>query len=429
MKKLLLLITVVCCLFACGSKPSVEQSFVKQQNGQLMIGDKPYYYIGTNMWYAAILGSTGKGGNRERLLKELDFLQNIGINNLRILVGADGTDGTPFRVMPNLQEEPGMYNDTIFDGLDFLLAEMGKRSMYAVLYLNNSWEWSGGYSKYLYWTGHGKEPIPSIDGWDPFINYIGQYAECDSCKELFFNHIRYVLGRTNKYTGKKYTEEPAIMAWQVANEPRAFSNEAKPAFVKWLREATALIKSLDNNHLVTLGSEGEAGCEDDLALFEEIHSDPNVDYLTIHIWPKNWGWLDTENIPATLDSSIEKTNSYINRHLAVGTKLNKPVVMEEFGLPRDHHKYTLDDPTSLRDIYYKNAFDQVLEASRNKGIFAGCNFWAWGGFGQPVHEYWQAWDDYVGDSGHDEQGLNSVFATDSTIDLIKSYTDKLNNGK
>lgn len=47
-------------------------------------------FVGTNFWYGAILGSEGEGGNRERLHKELDFLKSIGINNLRVLVGADG---------------------------------------------------------------------------------------------------------------------------------------------------------------------------------------------------------------------------------------------------------------------------------------------------------------------------------------------------
>ena len=37
-----------------------------------------------------------------------------------------------------------------------LLAEMGKRQMHAVLYFNNSWEWSGGYGQYLEWAGEGK---------------------------------------------------------------------------------------------------------------------------------------------------------------------------------------------------------------------------------------------------------------------------------
>ena len=48
------------------------------------------YYVGTNFWYGAILASQGQGGDRQRLSRELDQLQSIGVNNLRVLVGSDG---------------------------------------------------------------------------------------------------------------------------------------------------------------------------------------------------------------------------------------------------------------------------------------------------------------------------------------------------
>ena len=69
-------------------------------------------------------------------------MKSMGIDNLRILVGADGERGVKTKVEPTLQIAPGVYNDTILAGLDYLLKEMGKRKMVAVLYLNNSWEWS-----------------------------------------------------------------------------------------------------------------------------------------------------------------------------------------------------------------------------------------------------------------------------------------------
>jgi len=425
MKKIIYLLSFLFCLSACSGKKEQSSSFIRVENGHFTISGQPYYYVGTNYWYGAILGSTGRGGNRERLLRELDFMKQNGVDNLRVLVGADGEEGIPFRVMPTLQKEPGVYNDTIFDGLDYLLAEMGKRNMYAVLYINNSWEWSGGYSKYLNWTGHGKEPIPGIDGWGPFGGYVAQYAECEACHELFLNHVRHIMGRTNRYTNKKYTEDPAIMSWQVGNEPRAFSNEAKPAFMNWLKETTRLIRELDPNHLISIGSEGKMGCENDMTLFEEIHSDWNVDYLTMHIWAKNWRWLNVDSIPQTVDNAIEITNNYIHEHLAISRKLNKPIVLEEFGLPRDNHKYTREDPTEARDKYYTNAFEQIEQASKVLDVFAGCNFWAWGGFGKPHHEFWQPWDDYVGDPGQEEQGLNSVFDTDTTIEVIRKYNEKI----
>ncbi len=119
------------------------QPFVTVHHGQFMLGKKVYYYIGTNFWYGTILGSKGQGGNRDRLKKELNLLSSQGINNLRILVGADGS-ARPSKVSPSLQTAPGVYNDSILDGMDFLLSEMGKRHMKAVLYLGNAWEWSGG---------------------------------------------------------------------------------------------------------------------------------------------------------------------------------------------------------------------------------------------------------------------------------------------
>lgn len=153
---LMSLVVIVSCTTT--SKNQKENNFVRVENGQFIRNGKPYYYIGTNFWYGAILGSEGEGGNRVRLCRELDSLKSIGIDNLRILVGSDGERGVAAKVEPTLQVAPGVYNDTTFAGLDYLLAEMAKRDMLAVLYLNNSWEWSGGYGQYLQWAGYGKAP-------------------------------------------------------------------------------------------------------------------------------------------------------------------------------------------------------------------------------------------------------------------------------
>ena len=77
----------------CWGIPAEAQSFIRVSNGHLMRDGSPYYYVGTNLWYAPILASEGQGGDRERLGRELDRLQAMGIDNLRILVGADtGSD-------------------------------------------------------------------------------------------------------------------------------------------------------------------------------------------------------------------------------------------------------------------------------------------------------------------------------------------------
>ena len=396
--------TVVLALVAC-THNEAPSPFVKVVDGHFERAGKPYYYVGTNFWYGAILGSEGQGGDRQRLCQELDFMKEMGIDNLRILVGSDGERGVTTKVEPTLQVSPGVYNDTILAGLDFLLQEMGKRDMVAVLYLNNSWEWSGGYSFYLEHAGAGKAPRPNEDGYD---------------------YVRFILGRTNRYTGVKYIDDPAIMSWQIGNEPRAFSKEALPAFEKWLAEASALIRSLDPNHLISIGSEGSWGCENDYAAYERICADKNVDYCNIHLWPYNWSWARPDHLIDDLQASCDSTRNYIDRHLTICDRFNKPLVMEEFGYPRDGFKFTKDIPTQGRDGFYKFVFSLVGDNATSGGHFAGCNFWGWGGFAQPAHEQWQVGDDYTGDPAQEAQGLNSVFSTDTTtLQIIRAEVTRM----
>ena len=430
MKKQFLLLTVLLFLLgACAPKPA-EHSFIKvNADGQFVRDGKPYYFVGANFWYGAILGSEGEGGNRERLHKELDFLKSIGINNLRVLVGADGENGIKTRVEPSLQVAPGVYNDTILAGLDYFMNELRERDMTAVLYLNNSWEWSGGYSVYLQWSGHGDAVVPAVDGWPAYMEYVKQFPQSDSAKALFANHVNYIVSRTNRYNQIKYVDDPTIMSWQIGNEPRAFSDENKEPFARWMADVAAQIKSLDPNHMVSSGSEGSWGCEMDMNLFEKIHADPNINYLNIHIWPYNWGWVKADSLTELLPRAKENTKKYIDDHMVIARKYSKPIVLEEFGFPRDGFSFSKEAPTTARDEYYRYVFDLIRQDRESGGLFAGCNFWAWGGFaGQnPGHVFWEKGDDYTGDPAQEQQGLNSVFATDSTIEIIKAENRKLQN--
>ena len=430
MKKQFLLLTVLLFLLgACAPKPA-EHSFIKvNADGQFVRDGKPYYFVGTNFWYGAILGSEGEGGNRERLHKELDFLKSIGINNLRVLVGADGENGIKTRVEPSLQVAPGVYNDTILAGLDYFMNELRERDMTAVLYLNNSWEWSGGYSVYLQWSGHGDAVVPAVDGWPAYMEYVKQFPQSDSAKALFANHVNYIVSRTNRYNQIKYVDDPTIMSWQIGNEPRAFSDENKEPFARWMADVAAQIKSLDPNHMVSSGSEGSWGCEMDMNLFEKIHADPKINYLNIHIWPYNWSWVKADSLKELLPRAKENTKKYIDDHMVIARKYSKPIVLEEFGFPRDGFSFSKEAPTTARDEYYRYVFDLIRQDRESGGLFAGCNFWAWGGFaGQnPDHVFWEKGDDYTGDPAQEQQGLNSVFATDSTIEIIKAENRKLQN--
>ena len=420
---------IVLILFTNIESNSQNKSFVKVENGKFIRDGEQYRYVGTNFWYGSILGSTGEGGDRNRLIQELDSLKSIGIDNLRILVGSDGENGVPTKVEPTLQKAPGVYNDTILDGLDYLLFEMNKRDMLAVLYINNSWEWSGGYGQYLEWAGMGKAPIPAIDGYDKYMKFVSQFSACEKAQNIYFEHLKYIIGRVNRYTNKRYIDDPTIMSWQIGNEPRAFSNEVKPAFAKWLSKASFIIRSLDKNHLISTGNEGKAGCEEDMNLFETINADKNVDYITIHMWPYNWGWVKADSLYEMLPQAKVKTKEYIETHLSIADKYNKPVVMEEFGYPRDDFKFAKASSTKARDEFYKYVFGLIANKSENYRLFAGCNFWAWGGMARQSEKniYWKKGDDYMGDPAQEQQGLNSVFLGDSTIKIIKESTKYIND--
>ncbi|MBO7289893.1 MAG: cellulase family glycosylhydrolase [Bacteroidaceae bacterium] len=405
-----------------------EKGFITVRGTQLMNGDKTYRYIGTNLWYASVLASTGEGGDRERFCKELDNLKAIGVTNLRIVTGPDAGSDLANPAKPYLQKAPGVLNDTILQGLDFAIAELEKRDMHAVIYLNNAWDWSGGFGFYLKECGYGDSPNTNEEGgYARYVEYCSNFAREPKALEMYYDYIRSIISRKNSITGRDYKDEPAIMAWQLCNEPRAFGKGNKELFAKWIAEAAALIKSIDNNHLVSTGSEGYIGCEVDAELCERIHADKNIDYLTIHIWPVNWGWAPRSNPDSGIGNACLKSGEYIDEHVAMAKKINKPLVIEEFGYSRKDNVSGVGIPTDSRDIFYSFIFEQVRKSADENGPIAGCNFWGWGGSGRPRDLVWQPGDDFLCDPPHEPQGWYSVFDCDSTtIGIIKDYSKKIN---
>ena len=54
MKQISILFFTLLLLGACVKAPTQTDNFVKIVDGRFSVNDKPYYYIGTNFWYAAI---------------------------------------------------------------------------------------------------------------------------------------------------------------------------------------------------------------------------------------------------------------------------------------------------------------------------------------------------------------------------------------
>ena len=422
MGKMLVLLLMPVLFSACSHAGGTD--IIRIQDGQFIKNGAPYYFVGTNFWYGPILGSEGTGGDRERLARELDTLKSLGIENLRVLVGSDGDHGVYTKVEPTLQYAPGRYNDTLLRGLDYFLAELGKRDMEAVLYLTNSWEWSGGYSQYLKWAGYGDIPLPRVAGYDAYVDYVSDFIKSEEAKDMFRRFTMDIVSRTNTVTGKPYRDDPAIFSWQICNEPRPFGKDNLEAFKEWITGTAELIKSIDPNHMVSVGSEGKYGCEWDIDAWAEIGKSPYIDYMNIHIWPSNWGWTTKEDMKTgNTAKGTENSLEYLNEHLTVAKGIGKPLVVEEFGLPRDGFAFSRTSGVSLRDEYYDTLLSLLPGEAASGGILAGFNFWGWGGFAVPSEEHlmWQPGDDYTGDPAQEEQGLFSVFVTDtSTTSIIRN---------
>ena len=414
-----------------------DPGFVYVEGVQLKLDGAPYRVAGVNFWYGAYLAAPGPTGDLDRLRAELDLLKSLGVNNLRVLGASE--DG-PMRdeITPAFQNRDGDYNEALLQGLDRLLVEMAARDMKAVIYLNNFWEWSGGMGAYLEWTTGTYVDLSDPDKpWPAFALHNMNFYDNMEANALFRRYIKMLVTRTNSLTGGAYADDPTIMAWQLANEPRPGYKPRReqhrlPAFYTWIDETAEFIKSLAPRHLVSTGNEGLVGCADYRPCFKRAHQSPHIDYLTFHMWPKNWGWLDEGDMAGSFDRTLKKAAKYIRIHIKDAKALNKPLVLEEFGLPRDDGAVEPASATMYRDRFYRFVFDKIEDSAQAQGPLIGSNIWSWGGYGRAAHAdgRWRDGDvSYTGDPPQEPQGLNSVFSTDaSTLSVLKEHADRLHAG-
>ena len=417
---------------ACASlKPPIPQSFVTREGRGFVRAGRPYRIVGANMWYAAWLGADAPFGDRQRLIRELDRLQAVGINNLRIMAAAE--EG-PLRnsIKPGFTFADGTSNIALAEGLDFALAEMAKRGMTAVLVLSNFWEWSGGLQTLLYRTTNRYMDMGDpAHPWPGFADATAAFYASPEAMRLYREHARAVLTRRNSVTGTPYRADPAIMSWQLANEPRPGGSDSaiaryRSAYLDWIGSTAAMIRSLAPDQLVSLGQEGTQATNGSRDLVMEAHEP--VDYVTAHIWPLNWSWVDGDDLPGTWPAGKTKVEAYLGEHTQLAARMGKPLLVEEFGFPRDAESYAPDTTTDFRQRYYRTIYDAVERSWAEGGPLQGSNFWAWNGEARAVHEDFRFMDGdraYMGDPPHEPQGWYGLFDTDEAmLDLVRTHAQR-----
>ncbi|SMF22161.1 mannan endo-1,4-beta-mannosidase [Alteromonadaceae bacterium Bs31] len=413
-----------------------DSPFVNVQGNRFYADGDPYRFVGANVWYAAYLGSENDDiGDRERLARELDLLKANGVTNLRIMAASENSP-LDNSLSPAISNKGEIEREDILLGLDYTLVEMAKRKMKAVLFLNNFWEWSGGMVTYLSWVNDGKfinlgDPAHP---WPEFSLYSAEFYRNAEAIEIYHQYIEQLLERTNTITGVAYKDDPTIMSWQLANEPRPGegkqSEQYMPQYLEWIASTAKLIKKHAPDQLVSLGSEGTMGCLGSVDCFKAAHAIEEIDYSTFHMWPKNWGWYDVKD-PSSFPAVIKNAGEYIELHIKLAKELNKPIVLEEFGLERDLGEFSPESSAKMRENFYQYVFSFVNNSVHEGGPFVGTNFWAWGGYGKASHQdaRWRAGDkSFVGDPPQEPQGLNSVFASDERmLQILKAHSDILLN--
>ena len=418
---------------AANKKPAAaEQSgFVRVNGRHFELDGKPYYYAGANLWYGMYLGSPGATGDRARLIKELDQLASQGILNLRVLAISEKSV-LKRAVTPAVLQGPGALDDTLWQGLDFLLDEMARRDMKAVLYVNNFWQWSGGMATYVSWSSGKQAADPDVTGdWNTYIETSAAFYRDAKANEVFRSAVKQLITRKNSVNGRPYNQDATIMSWQLANEPRpGVDGNSKhfDAFTAWIDSTSGFIKSLAPRQLVSTGNEGWMGTAGSRELYVKSHASKNVDYLTYHMWAPNWGWYKPKESAATYDGAWTQMQDYLNWHIDTANKLGKPIVLEEFGINRDDGSYSPAATTVYRDKFYSAIFGLLTRRAMAGDAIAGSNFWAWGGAGRTSNadSMWKAGDGFVGDPPQEPQGLYCVFDSDvSTVGIIAAHARQM----
>ena len=194
--------------------------------------------------------------------------------------------------------------------------------------------------------------------------YYGTVKFCDFSssvsKEEYKKFIKRVLERENTVNGRIYKDDPTIMAWDILNEPAMqFTSDAE--FKAWLAEISAYIKTIDPNHLLTIGLENGNSLYDQTGPHYDALNVPDLDFFSIHF-----------NLPAHANLAAELPR--LEYRVKTFTGMGKPVVLEEFGIGtlRGYSPQTGEEMTAWVNKY-KDQMDILFSAGGS-----GALFWGWG---------------------------------------------------
>lgn len=285
---------------------STRNGFVTCDGNKFKVDGHDFYFSGQNNYYLPYAPQYMV----DDVFKDA---KAIGSKVMRTWGFLDGAASCDVVLQPSL----GVYDESGFKHFDYVVKKAQECGMKLVIPFVNNWTDFGGMDQYVKWTGASKHD-------DFYTN--------EACKTAYKNYIKHFLNRTNTYTGIKYKDDPTIMTWELANEPRCSSDTTGATLINWAKEMSEYIKSIDSNHLVAAGDEGffnrngttynwdydytgGAGVDGDKLL-----AISTIDYGTYHLYPDGW------------NRSVDWGTKWIKDHIDAANAVNKPTVLEEYGI-------------------------------------------------------------------------------------------------
>ncbi len=290
-------------------------AFVRRDGTNLTIdGEEVYFHGANNFWI-----TDSYRGEPSRIDPLFERFEEMGIDFVRTFAACEGGDGDCY--VP----EPYTHDEGAYETLDYLIEAAERHGIRLNLVLADNWDHNGGIAKYVDWVDSASEH--------------GDFFVDENVRELYRWHVEETLTRTNGHTGREYREEPAIAMWELCNEPRLEGDDTTTiddragALESWFEEMAAFVHDLDDNHLVSSGTEGFYTREDRTEWFYgdwtaqdfvRHHSVDGIDVCSFHMYPHWW------NLP------LEYCSTWIAEHVRdAHERIGKPAYLGEFNVNRE----------------------------------------------------------------------------------------------
>ncbi len=326
-------------------------TFVGTNGTAFELDGKPFRVAGANNYYL--------GFAPDAMVKPVfDLAAQLNFNVLRTWAFLDCAPAEPGKTPANAKDDVFFhywncstgtpdFNDgpNGLERLDRTIAWAEQYGIRLILPFVNYWDDFGGVNQYLKWFG--------LSGRDQF------YRNADT-KQAYRDYVEHLVTRVNTRTGRRYAEEPAILAWELANEPRCMHPNGTDTLLNWVEEMSAYVKTLDPNHLVGIGDEGyfrrklSWGHKLYNGSFgidcERLLGVADIDFGTCHLYPSFAGGEDP----------IAFGSRWIREHIEAGQRANKPMLIEEYGYKIEG----TDSRTALtrRDAAFQTWLDEIVES-------------------------------------------------------------------